>query len=85
MSTYNEENNYMKAFFKKFIISLWAARYTVCVAWLFFFCIALAGKTPHTIFINFLISGAFSLGICSIFIILIITGIYPIIYHDKYR
>ena len=51
---------------KTFIKKLWAIRYTVAVTWLFFFCVSLAGKTPHTIFVNFLISGTFSILMCAI-------------------
>jgi len=74
---------------KTFIKTFWAAfkdgKITIGFTWLFFFCVSLTGKTPHTVFENFLISGAFSIIGCSIIIILILTGIYPSNQHGKNR
>jgi hypothetical protein len=75
----------MKTFIKKFGRAFWAGKTTIAMAWLFFFLTSLFSKSPNTIFTNFLISGAFSISMCSLMIILILTGIYPTQYNGKDR
>jgi hypothetical protein len=61
---------------KTLLKNLWTCRNKVLLAWLFFFCLSLVGKTPHSIFILFLISGAFSIGVTSLAILYIKSGWY---------
>lgn len=43
--------------------NLWKYKNNVLIAWLFFFMLSLVGNSPYSIFILFLISGAWAIGI----------------------
>lgn len=61
---------------KTLLKNLWTCRNNVFIAWLFFFCLSLAGKTPHGIFILFLISGGWAIGVTLLGILYVKSGWY---------
>lgn len=50
---------------KMFVMNLFACWRNILSAWIFFFLLSLAGKSPYGLFLQVLISGAFSILITS--------------------
>lgn len=56
--------------------NLWICKNNLLMSWLFFFCLSLVGKTSHSIFMLFSISGAYALGVTLFAILIINFGYY---------
>ncbi len=54
---------------KTLLKNLWFCKNNIFIAWIFFFCVSLSGKSPYSMYKLFLISGTFSIGLVSLIII----------------
>ena len=54
---------------KKYLHLIWEIKFFILALWLIFFSFTFIGQSPYNIFISFLISGAWALGLTIIGII----------------